>query len=167
MGIQFDESKRIFHLQTPNTSYVIQLVQDVVPVHLYWGKKIRSGALERLHRRVERHIPTPFPEDRTVSFETLLLEYPGYGTGDFRHPAYQVQLADGTTAVELLYESHRITRGKPPLEGLPATYVEADEEAETLQLVLVNRHAGLKAIVSPRSSASGADEQLGSDLLQL
>ena len=43
MGIQFDESKRIFHLQTPNTSYVIQLVQDVVPVHLYWGKKFDPG----------------------------------------------------------------------------------------------------------------------------
>lgn len=148
MGIHYDEHRRIFHLQTPNTSYVIQLVKDVVPVHLYWGRKIRPVALERLHRRVERHIPVPFPDDRSVSFETLQLEYPGYGTGDFREPAYQVQLADGTTAVELLYDSHRIFRGKPPLEGLPATYVEADEEAETLELVLVNRYAGLKAVAT-------------------
>lgn len=148
MGIHYDEHRRIFHLQTPNTSYVIQLVKDVVPVHLYWGRKIRPVALERLHRRVERHIPVPFPDDRSVSFETLQLEYPGYGTGDFREPAYQAQLADGTTAVELLYDSHRIFRGKPPLEGLPATYVEADEEAETLELVLVNRYAGLKAVAT-------------------
>jgi len=147
MGIHYDEAIKIFHLQTPNTSYVIQLVHDVVPVHLYWGRKIRPVALERLHRRVERNVPMPFPDDRSVSFDTLQLEYPGYGTGDFRHPAYQARLADGTTAVELLYESHRIFKGKPRLEGLPATYAEADDEAETLELVLANRHAGLKAEV--------------------
>ena len=148
MSIQYEERERIFHLQTPNASYVFQLVKDAVPVHLYWGRKLRSVALERLLRKAGYHVPTPYPEDRSISFETLQLEYPGYGTGDFRQPAYQVQLADGTTAIELLYESHRIYRGKPTLEGLPATYVEADEEAETLEMVLVNRYAGLKAIVS-------------------
>ena len=150
MGIRFDGEKRIFHLQTPNSSYVIRLIRGV-PAHLYWGRKIRGVALERLLRTVERpsFSPQPFPrEDRTLSFDTLPQEYPGYGTGDFRHPAYQVQLADGTTAVELSYDSHRIVRGKPPLEGLPATYVEADDEAETLELVLVNRYAGLKAVLS-------------------
>jgi len=147
MSIQYEERERIFHLQTPNASYVFQLVKDAVPVHLYWGRKLRSVALERLLRKAGYHVPTPYPEDRSISFETLQLEYPGYGTGDFRQPAYQVQLADGTTAIELLYESHRIYRGKPALEGLPATYVESDEEAETLELVLVNRYAGLKAVV--------------------
>ncbi|REJ11477.1 MAG: alpha-galactosidase [Paenibacillaceae bacterium] len=148
MAILYDEGKRIFHLQTPGTSYVIGLVKDEVPVHLYWGRKLRAGALERMLRCVWRHEPVPYPEDRTVSFNVLPLEYPGCGTGDFRHPAYQAQLDDGTTAVELLYDSHRIFRGKPPLDGLPAVYTEADDEAETLELTLVNRYSGLKAVLS-------------------
>jgi len=37
MGIHYDEAIKIFHLQTPNTSYVIQLVHDVVPVHRLLG----------------------------------------------------------------------------------------------------------------------------------
>ncbi|OUM95026.1 MAG: alpha-galactosidase [Thermobacillus sp. ZCTH02-B1] len=149
MAILYDEVRRIFHLQTPGTSYVIGLVKDgAAPVHLYWGRKIRPGAEERLLRRGWRHAPAPFPGDNTLSYDWLPLEYPGYGTGDFRHPAYEAQLDDGTTAVELIYDSHRILRGKPPLEGLPAVYVESDDEAETLELVLVNRYSGLKAVLS-------------------
>lgn len=147
MGISYDERRRLFHLQTPNVSYVFQLIGDGVPVHLYWGRKIRDVAPERLHRRVQRHLPVSDPKDRSISHDALLLEFPGYGTGDFRHPAYHVQLADGSTAVEMLYESHRIFRGKPALDGLPATYAESDDEAETLELVLANRYAGLKAVV--------------------
>lgn len=104
MAILYDEVRRIFHLQTPGTSYVIGLVKDgAAPVHLYWGRKIRPGAEERLLRRGWRHAPAPFPGDNTLSYDWLPLEYPGYGTGDFRHPAYEAQLDDGTTAVELIY----------------------------------------------------------------
>ena len=149
MAILYDEARRIFHLQTPGTSYVIGLVKDdAQPVHLYWGRRLRPGAEERLLRRVWRHAPAPFPDDDKMSYDWMPLEYPGYGTGDFRHPAYEAQLDDGTTAVELVYDSHRIIRGKPPLEGLPAVYVESDDEAETLELVLANRYSGLKAVLS-------------------
>ncbi|MCC3375540.1 alpha-galactosidase [Cohnella sp. REN36] len=150
MPIQFDQAQRLFHLQTPRSSYVIQLIKDGHPAHVYWGPKLRSAAGPGMLTLRERasFSPNPYPDDRTISFDTLSQEYPAYGTSDFRHPAYQVKLANGSTITELVYESHRVYAGKPGLEGLPATYAETDEEAETLELTLVDRVAGLRAVLN-------------------
>ncbi|MFD0670584.1 alpha-galactosidase [Cohnella sp. GCM10027633] len=150
MPILFDELQRVFHLQTPKTSYVIQLIKDGVLVHAYWGRKVSeapwTGMLELQER--SSFCPNPYPDDRSISFDTLPQEYPAYGGSDLRHPAYQAQLADGTTITELLYKSHRIFAGKPALEGLPSTYAESDDEAQTLELTLRDDYAGLEAVLS-------------------
>ena len=39
MAIIIDEKKKIFHLQTTDTSYVFSIVKDEVLVHLYYGAK--------------------------------------------------------------------------------------------------------------------------------
>lgn len=149
MTIEFIESEQIFHLQTPKTSYVIGLVRSLYPAHIYWGRKLRSEHVSSILQFSGRSSfsPEPFPDERNVSFDSFPQEYPGYGTGDFRHPAYQVQLANGTTAVELQYRSHKIYPGKPALEGLPATYVEQEREAETLELELIDPAAGIQAVL--------------------
>ncbi|WP_379134833.1 alpha-galactosidase [Paenibacillus sp. sgz500958] len=150
MGIQFDSQQRIFHLQSNETSYVIQLLSQGIPAHVYWGRKIRSGALATIIQRTERcsFSPSPFPDDMSVSYDTLLQEYPSYGVGDFRHPAYQIQDGQGHTASEAIYDTHRIYKGKPSLEGLPSTYIEQESEAETLELELVDQAIGLRIILS-------------------
>src|SRR5690606_5694496 len=126
-------------------SYVIQVVNGY-PVHLYWGKRLRddidwSGMLQRAER--SSFCPNPVPEDLSVSLDTLPQEYPQYGTGDFREPAYQVQLGDGSRITELKYASHRILAGKPKLTGLPAVYAESDDEAQTLELTLADEYSSL------------------------
>jgi alpha-galactosidase len=150
MPIHYDDKHRIFHLQTAGTSYAVQIVKNGVLSHLYWGPKVRGASLEKLFRSVERasFSPNPYPEDRSISFDTLPQEYPAYGASDFRQPAYQVQLANGSTVTELLYRSHRIIAGKPRLEGLPAVYVENDGEADTLEIELADEKAGLAAVLS-------------------
>lgn len=149
MSIHFDSSNQIFHLQGKQTSYVFQLVNGF-PAHVYWGRTIREGQLARIIQYRERasFSPNPFPENRTISLDTIPLEYPAYGSGDFRHPAYQVQLPNGTTITEALYRQHRIFSGKPKLEGLPATYVEQAEEADTLELELFDPIAELTIILT-------------------
>lgn len=150
MPIAYDDAQRAFHLQTPNTSYVLQLIKNGIPAHAYWGRKIANAQLGALLTYQERSSfsPNPYPEDRTVSFDTLPQEFPAYGAGDFRQPAYQAQLADGSTVTELVYVSHRIIAGKPALEGLPSTYAENDAEAQTLELTLRDDYAGLEAVLS-------------------
>jgi alpha-galactosidase len=150
MGIAYKAEHRLFHLQTPNTSYIIQLNGSGVPVHAYWGRKVSDAPWEGMLDYQERasFSPNPYPEDRSISFDTLPQEYPAYGTSDFRHPVYQIQLADGSTITELAYVEHRIVQGKPKLEGLPSTYAEKAEEAETLELTLKDEKTGLRVVLS-------------------
>lgn len=150
MGITYQSEQRLFHLQTPNTSYILQILPSGVPVHAYWGRKLTNTPLEGLLNFQERasFSPNPYPEDRTISFDTLPQEFPAYGTSDFRHPAYQVQLEDGSTITELLYVDHKIVQGKPKLDGLPATYAEKAEEATTLALELKDEKCGLRVVLS-------------------
>lgn len=145
MPIFYDKAQGLFHLQSQNSSYLIQLVHGY-PAHLYYGPKLRNDSnLSNLLQLTERasFSPNPIPEDKRISLDTLPQEYPGYGTSDFRSPAYQVKLADGTRITELTYSSHRINSGKPALPGLPAVYTEQDSEAETLELELIDTVSGL------------------------
>lgn len=150
MPIFFDEAQGLFHLQSRNTSYIIQLVRGYA-AHAYFGAKLRrDGNLDELLTFKERasFSPNPLPEDKSISLDTLPQEYPQYGTGDFRSPAYQVRLATGARATELAYKSHRIIPGKPVLEGQPAVYVERKGEAETLELELFDTASGLTVYLS-------------------
>lgn len=150
MSIHFHEDLGVFHLQSDRSSYVIELVRGVYPAHAYWGRRIRDNRVGNLLERRGRasFSPTPFREDASFSLDSLLQEYPGYGSGDFRQPAYQVQLANGTTVTEAEYVRHRIYSGKPKLEGLPAVYTEQDAEADTLELELLDRVSGLTIYLS-------------------
>jgi alpha-galactosidase len=145
MAISYNEETKTFHLKAKDTSYVMQLINDGYLAHLYWGKKINEYNHSRQVQYRDRGFsPNPIPSDRTFSLDTLPQEYPAYGNTDFRNPAYQIQLENGSTITDLRYESHTIVKGKPTLAGLPATYVESEEEAETLELILFDEVIGLK-----------------------
>lgn len=150
MGITYNEADRVFHLQAGDTSYAMQIYKDGYLAHLYWGKKVNKINPEELIIKRERPSFSANPDvnDKVFSLDTLPQEYPAYGNTDFRSPAYQIQLENGATITDLRYESHRIFKGKAKLQGLPATYVENDDEAETLEIVLVDDLIGLKAVLS-------------------
>lgn len=81
------------------------------------GQKIRGVQLERLFELKERASFTPSTEldQLELSLDTLPHEYPAYGNSDFRMPAFQVKLPNGTTVTDLRFDSHRIVDGKPRL----------------------------------------------------
>jgi len=150
MGITYDESRRTFQLDAGDSTYCLHVVKECYVAHLYWGRRTRpTGSMLRLaFPMIRAFSPNPDPADPMFSLDTLPQEYPGYGNSDFRHPAYQVQLENGSTVTDLRYHTHRIFKGKPKLEGLPATYVESDDEAETLEIELVDELTQLKVILS-------------------
>lgn len=146
MSIFYDAEQQLFHLKTGKTSYAMSLVRGSYLAHLYWGKQVRSSSLSDLLRlKLRAFSPDLSPYAPELSLDTLPQELPGYGSGDFREPAYQAELANGTRVTELLYVSHSITKGKAPLEGLPAVYVEDEGEADTLTILLEDAQAGLRA----------------------
>ncbi|MDF2937756.1 MAG: alpha-galactosidase, partial [Paenibacillaceae bacterium] len=148
MSIRFDRETNLFHLQTRTTSYVMSLMEGQYLNHLYWGKKLRSPGLSDLLILKDVAFSPNLADNRGVSLDTIPQEYPAYGAGDFREPAYQAELQNGTKITELIYVSHTIQKGKPGLEGLPAVYVENDSEADTLVIVLEDKLAGLQAELS-------------------
>ncbi len=149
MSITFQEEKQVFHLQTKSTSYIMAVLNGKYLLHLYWGKKIKTPNMENL--LLKRWIcfsPMPQAEDKSYSLDFMRQEYPvGCGT-DYRMPAISAQFADGSRTVELEYEGHRILSGKPKLNGLPATYVESDEEADTLEIDLYDKIGDLRVTLS-------------------
>ncbi|CAG7643369.1 alpha-galactosidase [Paenibacillus allorhizosphaerae] len=150
MSIHFDSQTQTFHLQAKQASYIMQIVKNKYIAHVHWGRKIRGTNLSSLLAIRGRcsFTPNTDPEDKSLSLDTLPQELPSYGSSDFRVPAYQVQTVNGSTVSELIYDSHRIYPGKPLLDGLPATYVEHEAEAETLEIVMKDELIGLKAILT-------------------
>ncbi|MCD8380249.1 MAG: alpha-galactosidase, partial [Lachnospiraceae bacterium] len=144
MAIIFQEKERIFTLQTLHTTYQMKADARGALLHLYYGKKA-EGALDYLltfHDRAFSGNPADVGSDRTYSMDTLPLEYPTLGVGDYRNPALVLENGDGTVCVDLRYCSHEIRNGKYALRGLPATFANEDE-AQTLSILLKDSVSGV------------------------
>ena len=61
-----------------------------------------------------------------------------------RISALSVRGGAGDSVTDLRYVSHKITKGKPKLPGLPATYDDGSQ-AETLEVETVDAVTGVKA----------------------
>ncbi|WP_160724336.1 alpha-galactosidase [Bacillus sp. USDA818B3_A] len=144
MPIEWNEEDRVFHLYNGKISYMIQLVHGKYLAHLHWGSQVQVlQPSEILSFKGRAFSPANEPTDPRFSLDTLPQEYPAFGNGDFRTPAYQFQCPDGTTVTEFVYDSYQILKGKPSLKGLPMAYVEDDEEADTLLITLVDSFLGV------------------------
>ena len=147
--IEYDVITHSFHLSNSKISYLIQIEEGNHLAHLYFGKKIKCYSGLRSYPRLDRSFsPNPSEAlDRTFSLDTMLMEYPSHGNGDFREPAIQLRFEDGSTICDFRYQDYRIFDGKKGLPGLPATYAD-EKQAQTLELVLVDEVAQLRLILS-------------------
>lgn len=145
MSIQIDKENLLFHLRGSNTSYIMQVINDGYLAHLYYGKKVNKYRGSNKIIYMDRGFsPNPTPNDRTFSLDTIPQEYQAFGNGDFRIPAYQVKLENGTRISDLRYVGYKKFKGKNPINGLPSTYVNNEDEAETLEIYLEDIVIGLK-----------------------
>lgn len=138
MPIIYNEKTREFHLYNQEISYIIKILDNDQPGQLYYGKRLthREDFSHLFEYAMRDMSPYAFEGNSTFSLENIKQEYPTFGCGDMRFPAYEIERENGSHVVEFVYKEHKICNGKPKLEGLPATYVESDDEAQTLELVL-------------------------------
>ena len=138
MSIIYNEKTREFHLYNHEISYIIKILDNNQPGQLYYGKRLthREDFSHLFEYAMRDMSPYAFEGNSTFSLENIKQEYPTFGCGDMRFPAYEIERENGSHVVEFVYKEHRIYNGKPKLEGLPATYVENEDEAQTLELVL-------------------------------
>lgn len=149
MAIVYDASSKTFNLSTSKTSYVLKVLDSNHIAHVYWGKKIKAKNLDYVLRSKNwGSFLTNTDNIDDFMLEMTPQEYPGYGSTDLRTPAVELQFSDGTSATDFRYESHNIYAGKNKLNNLPATYVEDENEAMTLELTLVDSLKNVKLILS-------------------
>lgn len=149
-AIIVNEQNRQFHLTNGRISYIIKADEQGTLLSLYFGKAVPDredfGYLIEL-----AHRPTStcrIDGDLHYSLEHLRQEYPEYGTGDYRTPAIAVRQPNGSDMVDLTYDGYHVSQGKPKLEGLPATYVDNEDDAATLSIDLVDRLIGLSVTLN-------------------
>ncbi|RCW64228.1 alpha-galactosidase [Saliterribacillus persicus] len=150
MAIYFNEQAKEFHLQTENTSYILNILRNEQLGHLYYGKKVkhRESFDHLLALGYRATVSNVIEDDTAYSLELIKQEFPSYGTTDFREPAFQILQENGSRITDFKYKDHKIFQGKKKLDGLPATYVEADSEAETLEISLVDKEIDAEIILS-------------------
>lgn len=138
MAIIFNEKTKEFHLYNDQISYLMKIMRNGQMGQLYFGKKIPQKdnydyLTENAYRPVTSYL---YEGEYSFTLEHLKQEYPSYGTTDFRMPAVELLQENGSRITNFTYVSHKIYAGKPSLAGLPATYTESGDEADTLEILL-------------------------------
>lgn len=151
MAIQYyqnlsDDVKAVFKLDTPNTSYVIGVVDEENFLgHIYYGQRLNDYHLSHVLRIQENpFIPSRNNRDRVSFLDSFPMEYPAGGLGDYRESCVSIETAGGNMGLQLNYVSHNITLGKPELAGLPASF-GGEDVCSSLEIVCEDPHTGLKA----------------------
>lgn len=132
MSINYCPESRSFYLSGGDVSYVMHVTEENLLMNLYWGKRVPDGAIST------SLIGYPACASFDKEANRLPYELPVRGSGWYGTPAVSVLNAQGNDVVVLEYASHSIYAGKKPLPGLPATYVENDSEATSLEIELVD-----------------------------
>ncbi|MBQ4338193.1 MAG: alpha-galactosidase [Clostridia bacterium] len=143
--ITFDPAQKVFKLDTPKTSYIIGVGAENYLLNLYYGAYLPDCNLWANAKRIKsasfspanQHIP-----HEEFSTDVAPMEYSCNGSGDFRISALAIKNADGNTVTDIRYVNHKIYKGKPSLAPLPAVYVNNDDEADTLEILAVDKVTG-------------------------
>lgn len=138
MPIEWRQQRRQLHLHNESISYVMRVLESGTLAHLYFGPRLATD------RDYGHMVRSSYISRFNQVLDPVAMELPTAGSGDFRIPGITVRHADGSTVLDLVYREHAITAGKPPLDGLPSTYVEDEREAETVEILLVDGNSNLR-----------------------
>lgn len=140
---------KLINLETKNTTYQIGVNDKGFVFHLYYGVK-NSGDMSSLltyYFRGGHGMPNDYGEDRTFSPDALPMEFSCMGSGDYRKQSFVVSTPDGAAGCDLRYKDHRFTEGKYAIEGLPASYADADSDVKTLEVELYDERLDLTVVL--------------------
>lgn len=143
--ITYYEKERIFKLDSPNTTYMIGIVDKENFVgHIYYGKRLQEAEASYLLRIQEPpYMPGQNNRERGAFYDCFPFEYPTGGVGDYRESCLSIRTEGGHAGSVLSYVSHEIIEGKPELTGLPATFGDTGE-CETLKIICEDTCAGMQ-----------------------
>lgn len=150
MPVKFHDKTKTFHIFNDDISYIFKVLKNGHLGQLYYGKRITDNDdFDNLLEMVPRPMTVcTFEGNRKFSLEYLKQEYPVYGTGDMRHPAIDILQENGSKILDFKYKDYEIKKGKEKLKDLPATYVENEDEATSLNIILYDELIDAKLTLS-------------------
>ena len=129
MSIRKSKDKII--IKTKNTMYVIGILDKKIPIHLYYGKKIKESDLWSVADCVP-FSPYFESEGEYYSRDNLKQEFSFYGYGDLRATALRVlDLSSGSDVTDYVFKRANIFSGRREIPSLPF----AEDNCETLEIV--------------------------------
>lgn len=148
MAITYLEDKKIFQLNTAQTTYLIGLSPEGYVGHIYYGKRLKGEGSNYLLRMNEApYTPSVNKREKSSFLDRFPMEYPTGGIGDYRESCLDVRGESGSRGCEFTIESYRIIEGKPALPGLPASFGEP-EQVKTLEIVCKDAVLNLRTVLS-------------------
>ncbi|MBQ7147248.1 MAG: alpha-galactosidase [Pseudobutyrivibrio sp.] len=149
MGIKIHDTEKQFHLFNSKVSYVIGECRDGEMGQLYFGKRINENQIIYGYQTLAgRPLCCPVTDDENYTKELACLEYPAFGEGDFRGPAYEIKQSNGSRVTNLMYDRYEVSKGKKSIPGLPASYANTEDEATTLEIVCIDKVANVEVTLS-------------------
>lgn len=109
---------KTFLLQGKNYSYAMHVLETGFLQHLHYGGKVTQTDLEYLIGIGDTNAPHN-DINKDMAFDRMLSEYGFYARGDYREPTAIFERKDGASMSRLRYESYRIEKGAPKIEGMP------------------------------------------------
>ncbi len=140
--IDWHAGARELHLSNGLLSYLVRVLDDGSLALVHLGRPL---ARDRSYGHLP---PAAFAGWSNRLGDFVPLECPTASTGDYRAPGVDVVHPDGSRTLALAYVGHEIRPGKATLEGLPATYVESDDEATSVDVVLADHPSGLEVVLT-------------------
>ena len=148
MSIKYNEAKKLFKLDTADTTYVIGLSPEGYAGHVYYGDRLTQEADNYLLRMEEAPFtPSVNKREKSSFLDFFPMELPTGGIGDYRESCLNIRNEEGCMGCEVTYVSHEIYKGKKKLAGLPASFGKEDE-VETLDITCQDEILGLTAVLS-------------------
>ncbi|RRD96434.1 alpha-galactosidase [Clostridiales bacterium COT073_COT-073] len=147
--IFFHPNNKQFHLSNEKISYIFKVMENGELCNLYYGKAMKDREnFDHLQSYYERPLTPNSASLSMLSLQYTRQEYPSYGTGDFRFPAFRILQEKGSLISNFVYESHQIFSGKKDILPLPSTYVEKEQEAETIEITLFDQVTQTRLLLS-------------------
>ncbi len=148
MSVSYYEKNRLFKLDTPRSSYLFAVSDENYLLHLYYGARVSDHEIAPSFYRSSYASFSPDATGGTgnISPDVSMMEVSGSGVGDFRLSTVILRYADGTSATDLRYVSHRIYTGRPDAGALPHVRL-TENEADTLEITMQDPATGVQFLL--------------------
>ena len=152
MPVRIIEDKKIFRLDTPRSTYLMQVSDGGYLLHLYYGTTVSDDDLSDYI--IRSGLGASFSPDSPsghFSCDIAPFEYPANGTGDFRVSALQIRGADGTASNDIRYCEYYVS-GKTKIKDFRRP-TRTQTPMRHLDRSLPGRHTGARVELFIQRSA--------------